>query len=171
MRDAVAADAAAIASFHTRIWQQTYRDLAPPEAIARLDVGHRLRQWERVLRDPPTQAAILAETCGAIAGLVSFGATDTPVYDGRAELSHLYVAPDHRGRGLGRQLLAMAHGRLMAAGFPGMGLAVVRGNHAARAFYAALGGIEAAAFADPGPLWKSDNLLVVWGATPPGPSQ
>lgn len=169
-RDASAADAPAIAAFHARIWHQTYRDLAPPAAIARLDAAHRLRQWAAALAEPPTQTVILAETAGQITGMVSFGPPGHPVFAGRGEVSHLYVDPAQRGRGLGARLLAQAHGRLIAAGFPGMALAVVRQNTGARAFYAALGGIEAAEFTDPGPLWKSDNLAVIWGPRPPGPS-
>ncbi|WP_323041096.1 GNAT family N-acetyltransferase [Gemmobacter sp.] len=170
-RDAGAADAPAVAEFHARIWHQTYRDLAPPVAIARLDVAHRLRQWAAALADPPSQTVILAETAGEIAGMVSFGAPGHAVFAGRGEVTHLYVDPAQRGLGLGGRLLARAHGRLLAAGYPGMALAVVRQNAGARAFYTALGGVEAAGFTDAGPLWKSDNLAVVWGATPPGPSR
>lgn len=169
-RDAVVADAPAVAAFHARIWHLTYHSIAPPEAVARLDQAHRLRQWAAALADPPTQTVILAEE-RAIVGMISFGAPGHPVFAGHGEVSHLYVDPAHRGSGLGRHLLALAHGRLIAAGFPGMALAVVRQNTSARAFYAASGGTEAAAFTDPGPLWPSDNLLVVWGATPPGPSR
>jgi len=49
-------------------------------------------------------------------------------------------------------------------GFAGAGLGVVAQNTAARTFYAAMGGREAGAYADPGPLWRSEMVLVVWDA-------
>lgn len=162
LRPALPADTAAVAAFHHRIWHQTYRDMAPPEARAQLDLDWRLAQWSGWLTRPAPFATLLAERDGAIAGLVSFGPTDHPAFAGRGEIGHLYVDAEQRGRGLGRQLLTQAIAQLRAAGFGGVGLAVVRDNHAARAFYAAAGGQEAGGFTDPGPLWRSDNLLVVW---------
>ena len=169
LREAGPADAGPIAAFHNRIWHETYGALAPPEAIAQLDEAHRLRQWARVLTLPPPQGAVLAMDGARIAGLVSFGPPDHPLQGTRGAIGHLYVDRAARGTGLGRRLLLLAHERLAAAGFPGAALAVVRGNLAARGFYAALGGTEAAGFTDPGPLWTSDNLLITWDFTPPDP--
>lgn len=162
LRPARPADAAAVAAFHLRIWQDTYREMAPPEARARLDLDWRLAQWQLWLDRPAPFGTTLALAGGAIAGLVSFGPSDHPVFAGRAEISHLYVDPAARNTGLGRRLLHHGRDQLRRAGFVGSGLAVVRDNHAARAFYAACGGREAGGFTDPGPLWRSDNVLVVW---------
>lgn len=162
LRAARPGDAAAIAAFHVRQWRATYRDLAPRAAWDALDEARRLRDWTATLSAPPPAGAFLACDGEAIAGLVSFGAPGHPVFGGRGEVKHLYVDAGWRGRGLGRRLLRRARAALAAAGFSGAGLAVVAGNHPARAFYRAAGGVEAAAFTDPGPLWKSDNILVVW---------
>lgn len=162
IRAAVPGDAPALAALHLAVWQATYRDLAPPEAFDRLDLSWRLAQWQRWLARPAPFGALLALGPEGPAGLVSFGPNDTPVFGGRGEIEHLYVAQGARGAGLGRQLLTLARDQLAAAGLPGTGLAVVRGNHAARAFYVRTGGHEATGFTDPGPLWRSDNILITW---------
>ena len=164
-RDAVAADVAAIAEFHVRQWRDTYRDLAPPLAHQTLDVAHRLNSWAATLALPPPSGVLLALEGSSIAGFVAFGPTQDAVFGGRGRISLLYVDAAQRGLGIGAQLLRMAQMRLQGAGFRGTALAVVRGNTAARAFYARMGGVEAAEFTDPGPIWASDNILVVWDQT------
>jgi ribosomal protein S18 acetylase RimI-like enzyme len=54
-------------------------------------------------------------------------------------LSYLWVAPDHRRRGLGKQLVADMLDRLRAAGVPRAWLWVLGGNLAARRLYEGLG--------------------------------
>ena len=46
--------------------------------------------------------------------------------------------------------------------YVGEALGVVVGNKPAMAFYEALGGRVAGTYIDPGPLWRSDNLIFVW---------
>ncbi|WP_170317669.1 GNAT family N-acetyltransferase [Paroceanicella profunda] len=169
LRTAGPADAADAAAFHVRIWRETYAALAPADAVAALDEARRLPQWQEALSGAdPRRGTLLAERDGAIVGLVSHGPPGSAVYGALGEVKHLYVCPSCRGSGLGRRLMAHAFRALAAAGYPGAGLAVVRGNAGARAFYRALGGREARAFTDPGPLWKSDNILVVWEPMPAG---
>jgi len=103
--------------------------------------------------------------------VVAFGPTDEPVLAGRGRISLLYVDAAQRGRGLGAHLLRLAQHRLHDAGFSATALAVVEGNTPARAFYARMGGTEAGAFTDAGPIWPSDNILVVWGQRPAAASQ
>jgi hypothetical protein len=43
-----------------------------------------------------------------------------------------------------------------------IGLGVVVGNDAAIVFYEALDGIQIGRYVDPGPIWRSDNLIYVW---------
>jgi ribosomal protein S18 acetylase RimI-like enzyme len=153
-----------VAEFHVAVWWRTYGDIAPPEALAALGVERRLTGWQERLQGPGTWMA--EDDAGTLLGLVSFGAPSDPVFGGRGEVKHLYVAEAARRQGLGERLLRLGWDRLAEAGFPGMGLAVVRQNAAALAFYGALGGREAGAFTDPGPLWRSDNLALVWDRAP-----
>jgi RimJ/RimL family protein N-acetyltransferase len=41
-------------------------------------------------------------------------------------------------------------------------LSVVKGNEQAMAFYEALGGRIAGEHIDPGPVWRSHNVMFVW---------
>lgn len=164
LRDAVAADAAALAAFHVRQWRVAYRDLAPPLAHQTLDEAHRLTSWTATLALPPPAGVLLAHQGDTLAGFVAFGPTTEPVFAGRGRISLLYVDASVQGRGLGARLLRAAQGRLHEAGFAATALAVVTGNTAARAFYARMGGVETAHYTDAGPIWPSDNMLVVWDA-------
>lgn len=161
VRHATPADAPALADLHVAVWRATYAGLAPPEAVARLDAAHRLRGWQAALADP-ARITLLAERDGAVIGLVSAGPPSDPVFGPRGEVKHLYVAAPARRLGLGRQLLNRARAALARAGFAGTGLGVVRENAAARAFYAAAAGVEVATYTDPGPLWRSEMVLVAW---------
>jgi ribosomal protein S18 acetylase RimI-like enzyme len=51
---------------------------------------------------------------------------------------------------------------LAERGYAALGLGVVVGNAPAIAFYEAQGGRRAGAYTDPGPLWRSHNLLYAW---------
>lgn len=165
-RTATLADAEPVARFHVAVWQETYRDMAPPEAIARLGVERRLAAWRDTLADPdPRRVTVIAQQDGQIVGLVSTGPTQAPLYAGRGEIKHLYVSADARRLGLGAALLTQGRDALAQAGFPGAALGVVRENARARAFYAAQGGREIGTFTDPGPLWRSDMILIAWART------
>lgn len=166
IRHATPADAEALARLHTRVWRETYRDLAPPTAFAALDEARRLPHWQAALARPAPYTAWLAEGPDGPTGLVSAGPPGDTAFGGRGEIRHLYVDPAAQGRGLGRALLRVAGAHLLAAGFPGFALAVVAGNAPARAFYARLGGAEGARFRDSGPLWRSENIVVGWDALP-----
>ena len=61
-------------------------------------------------------------------------------WDGhRGWLNYVAVAPDRRGRGLGRTLVRTAEARLAALGCPKVNLQVRSGNREALGFYRALG--------------------------------
>ena len=92
----------------------------------RADVGSVLRLWIEAAAEPThtddvdslcalvvhdPSALIVAEEEGSIVGSV------IAAWDGwRGSIYRLVVAPSHRRRGLGRQLLAQAEARLAAAG-------------------------------------------------------
>lgn len=61
-------------------------------------------------------------------------------YDGhRGWVNYLAVAPERRGEGLGRALMAEAERRLAALGCPKVNVQVRADNAAAHGFYARLG--------------------------------
>lgn len=99
----------------TRPWNDPYRDI------------------ERKLAVQP-ELFLIAVIDDAIVGTVMAG------YDGhRGWLYYLAADPDHRGRGIGRALVAEAEARLLALGCPKVQLMVRPDNAGARGFYEALG--------------------------------
>ena len=65
-------------------------------------------------------------------------------YDGhRGWVNYLAVAPDQRGLGLARQLMARIEAALIEAGCPKLNLQVRADNAAALGFYAKLGYVQA----------------------------
>ena len=163
IRSATIGDAQAIAVFHVKVWRQTYRDLAPADAHAVLDEHYRRRQWnEKLSSNDGNPLVLVAEIDGSIVGIGAAGAPSDPVFNGRGEIKFLYVDPRFQRRGIGRQLLARLATHLGRLRYPGAALSVVDGNDVAIAFYAALHGRPAGEYIDPGPVWRSRNIVMVW---------
>jgi ribosomal protein S18 acetylase RimI-like enzyme len=163
LRPASLADAEAIAALHAAVWHATYRDLATPAAIVALTEAHRLRQWRAALAaDVPQALTLVAETDRRVVGFVRGAPSTEPLFGGRCEIKYLYVDPAWARRGIGRLLLARIAQLLKAGGHQALALGVVDGNGAAIKFYEALGGRMIGRYTDPGPLWRSDNLVYAW---------
>jgi ribosomal protein S18 acetylase RimI-like enzyme len=161
IRFALPTDAAAIAPFHVAIWRETYRDLAPPAIFDAMDVSTRLARWQATLADP-SRATLIAEVDGTLAGFGLCGPPVDRIYGDRGEIKNLFVGRSFARRGIGQRLMGEMAATLAARGHTGLGLGVVVGNAPAIAFYEALGGRQAGAYTDPGPMWRSDNLFYVW---------
>ena len=167
-RRGVPEDAAALARLHDAVWRETYRHLATPEALRQLDEARRLPAWQDLLSGGPDRGVIVAVSDDRPAGVTGFGPSTHPAFGGRPEIRHLYVDPSVRRLGVGRELLRRTLGHLDAAGYPEAALSVVEQNEGARTFYAGLGGRETGRFTDPGPLWRSSNVAVVFSTAPGG---
>lgn len=163
LRSALPADAPAIARLHVAVWRETYRNLAPAIAYEALDETLRRRRWNEILAaTKPRQSALVAECAGGLAGFGLAGPAEDPAFGGRSEVKFLYVDLCFQRRGIGRAMLARLAQDMMAAGFPGIALGVVAGNDRAIAFYEGLGGRQVGNYIDPGPLWRSENLIYAW---------
>ena len=150
-------EARALAELHVSVWRETYASMAPPEALAALGISRRLPAWVAYLEEATRRVWVAVEN-NQILGLICGGHKTTR----EAEINHLYVHASAKQRGVGRALFDLALAQLAREGYTSLTLAVVEQNTAARAFYKALGGEETHRLRDPGPLWKSDNLLVKW---------
>lgn len=162
LRPATPADAAEVAALHLTIWRETYGELAPHEALEALDLPMRLRQWTGLLTRTDGTGATLALDDAGLAGFVTIGPAGYDQMGERGEVKHLYIAARARRSGLGTRLLSHGIEQLRAGGYPGAALVVVRQNAGARAFYTRMGGVETARFSDPGPLWRSENVMMTW---------
>ena len=163
IRTARPEDAPTLAALHVAVWRASYGDLAPQAAIDQLDGARRLPYWQATCAsEDPGVGAFVANDGDEALGVVSFGPARDPALVQGTEIKHLYVAGKAQGSGIGRALLDHAFDHLKGAGVAHVSLAVVAENAKARAFYARVGGQEVGAFTDPGPLWKSHNIVVSW---------
>ena len=159
IRPAEPSDADDLARLHVAVWRATYRDYASAEAVAALDEDRRRPYWTSLLGSgDANKGAHVAGQGDTILGVVSFGPSDHEIFGGRLEIKHFYVDPTAQGQGIGRRLL-----RAVLEQDSNVALAVVAQNEQARAFYRMMGGVEIGTFIDPGPLWRSDNIVLAWG--------
>jgi ribosomal protein S18 acetylase RimI-like enzyme len=120
----------------TRPWNDPYRDI------------------ERKLEVQP-ELFLVAHDGDVVVGTVMAG------YDGhRGWLYYLASAPERRGEGIARALVADAESRLVAMGCPKVQLMVRPENDLARGFYGALG-------YEPFDTWATGKRLIADG---PGPT-
>lgn len=84
----------------------------------------------------PGDGVFVAEVDGAIVG---FAQIEPPTWNGRAAISHLYVSPPHRGRGVGRALLDALAERARRKGARCLFVETQNVNYPAVQFYLAAG--------------------------------
>lgn len=157
-------DVGALAALHVSVWRATYGDYAPKVAYTLLDENARLPYWHDAITSQQNRAGVwVAENEEKILGVTSFGPSSHESFEGRTEIKHLYVAQEAQGKGIGRQLLFAVLDQCRDKKYPPVALAVVKQNHKARFFYRSTGGVEIGSFRDPGPLWRSENIVVAWG--------
>ncbi len=135
-RDATGADVAQIRDLQIASWRDAYRGLLPT-AFLEGEVETVLGARWAALPDRGWDVLVVYEG----ARLAGFASVDLDRGQG-AYVDNLHVADWARGRGVGRTLMAEAARRLLVLGVPMLWLTVMRENHAARAFYARIGGQE-----------------------------
>ena len=163
-RPADIGDAQAIADCHVKVWKHTYKELAPAEVHATLDERHRGEKWREKLGsdNDPDQLVLIAMCSDRIVGIGAAGRPSERIFSERGEIKYLYVDPDFKRRGIRRELLARLARHLKMRKYEAAALSVVKGNQSAIAFYEALEGRYLGDFIDPGPVWRSHNLVYVW---------
>lgn len=134
-------DAAAIARVHVEAWRSAYAGLIPDAVLVGMSQRNQAMQWARTLARPRRRETVLVAT-GRAESVVGFGscgpARATDARDA-GEVYTLYVAPDHHGAGIGRDLLAALFGALAEQGMRSAMLWVLSLNPS-RFFYEAMGG-------------------------------
>jgi [ribosomal protein S5]-alanine N-acetyltransferase len=111
VRDAVAADAEAVARVANASWRETYRDIFEPafidDFLARAYSVEALRGAIERSAASPTGHFLVAERDGAIVGYLQFGEGNRG-----PELFRVYADPEHYGTGVGSALLEELHRRI-----------------------------------------------------------
>ena len=138
-RPATLEDATDLAELYVSTRRIAYAPFYPAAALAAMSVREETERWRVRIADPAWQT-ILAIDPGdhTIAGFVHFGHNDT-MDATTGEIEFLYVATQHQGAGLGKQLIELAESGLAAMTFTTATLWVYEGNTPARAFYARRG--------------------------------
>jgi ribosomal protein S18 acetylase RimI-like enzyme len=144
VRDAVPADAEAIARVHIATWQAAYPHVFPEERLRALEEGRERRTtwWtETIEAYEPRAHTLVAVTDAGLVGFIDVRPTRDQDADSDriGELTAIYVDPEAWGTGAGRRLMAEALERLRASGFEAATLWVLEDNPRARRFYEAAG--------------------------------
>jgi ribosomal protein S18 acetylase RimI-like enzyme len=138
-------DAEAIADAHVRGWLAAYRGLVPDSVLDGLSVERRTAFWRDTITSETaavsTARTWVVEEAGKVRGFASTGAIrDQP--DGLAgagEIFAIYLAPEGRGRGLGRALFGHIVDDLRRRAFDPIVVWVFEANGDTRRFYEAAG--------------------------------
>lgn len=142
VRDAVPADALAVADAHVRSWQVGYAGLMAQKYLDRLRPEDRARGYHFEQMDPVNgpYTLVAVDDC-VVCGYVTLGRSREHDHDQFGEIWSLYVHPAHWGSGVGGALLAAACRQLHRAGYGSAYLWVLSTNVRARRFYARAGWI------------------------------
>lgn len=133
-------DAAAIARVHVASWNAAYRGILPDDILSRHDVGHRLDTRRRILRQTDGLHLVAHDTTfNDIVGFCDAGLARRPG-PWHGELYAIYLLPQSRYLGIGRQLFDHTLSWMRARHWPSMIVWVLENNPHARRFYEALGG-------------------------------
>ncbi len=159
IRRASPEDADRMAEIHVQAYDESYRDIAPPEIFEGLTFERRQAQWRGFFAAAnPAAPAHVAE---AGAGTVGF-CTGLAAASDIGWIKTLYLLRSAQRSGLGRALMAAVLDDLVTLGSRTVRLDVAEGNANAEGFYRALGGVPVSRQVDPGPIWKSVTLTFEW---------
>ena len=140
LRDAIPADADALAHILITANDHAFRGLVPDQCLEFTEAESAVN-WKRTLTEglDDGEFLIVAQaTTGEVVGYAMGGQHDDLVY--RGELRVIGVQPDYQGRGVGRRLVCEVARRLAdKQGIPSMRVSVLRINPN-RVFYERLGG-------------------------------
>ena len=131
LRAATVDDVAVMCDIHHRCWIVAFARLVEPATAVDDFEPDRNRGRFATWVAPGSAVSVTVATLSD--QVVGYAAVD------RNELVHLFVDPDHSGRGIGRRLLADAERRIFAAGHDTAELHTMFGNEPAIGLYVAAG--------------------------------
>jgi ribosomal protein S18 acetylase RimI-like enzyme len=159
IRTAEAADADLIAQLHARSWHTAYRGILSDEFLDGPLLADRLAVWRGRFAEVnrTDQMVLVDEQAGKMQGFACAFLDADP--DWGTLLDNLHVAPECKGQGLGRQLMADVANRLLKLDRARLHLWAFEQNHTARRFYERLGGIVTTSQAESAPDGREVNAV------------
>jgi len=139
LRDALPADAEAMADLNVRAWQAFFAGLVPQALIDGQRTEPRRHYWEEHLPSRPPERTWVAERGGRVVGLAHLGPSRDPDAPGTAELYGMYVEPEVVGTGVGKGLMTAAMDWFRAGAWTEAILWTLPGDHRAARFYRSWG--------------------------------
>jgi GNAT superfamily N-acetyltransferase len=144
IREARAADAAAIARVQVESWHTTFRGLLPEDFLAEITLERRVQRWAESLNDPERaeeECVFVAERdAGEVFGFASGGRERGGDAEFDGELYAIYLLESFQRRRVGRRLMLAVVERLVASGYRAMLVWALEVNDTGRRFYEKLGG-------------------------------
>jgi len=132
-----------MARVHIATWRTDYRGFAPDDYLADLSITDEQRVYEQIIGSPDSMAFVAENGARRVLGLSTCGPYRDEGYilDGSfsGELYNLYVVPDARKLGVGRDLVRAAAAGLISRGVRSTMLWTFDG-YASNSFYPRLGG-------------------------------
>lgn len=138
LRLATIEDAETIAAIHVRTWQTAYEGIVPAQFLASLSIQERTKLWRTAISEHHG-TVVLAGASQKEVGFISFGPSRDEDGTDKAEIYAIYVLPQFRHQGIGRELLDEAERRVEGQHFIAFTLWVLEKNAQARQFYEARG--------------------------------
>jgi ribosomal protein S18 acetylase RimI-like enzyme len=172
VRSATPDDADAIERIRTDTWRETYRGLMPDRVLDALGYdGARRRAGMAAMG--PDRFALVAEHDGYVVGFCLGGPARESDTAHPGEIYAIYVLPSHHGHGHGAALMRAGAREIMARGWRGMVIWVLRENQPSRDFYERMGGryladeqreIETVTVTESGYVWDDLSALAAAAA-------
>ncbi len=152
IRDAVLEDAPAMGRVTVETWLSTHHGQMPDSAwekrLEEWTPDASARSWARFLSKPPGGdharfvLLVAEDESGDPIALVFGTELEDDESGATAQINSLYVLAERQGQGIGQRLLQQAASELTSLAFSRLHIGVLSANHAARAFYEAMGGHE-----------------------------
>jgi L-amino acid N-acyltransferase YncA len=180
-------DADAIERIRTDTWRATYRGHMPDAVLDALGYDGSRRRG-RMSNMTPDLFALVAEHDGDVVGFCYGGPSRVVDAAHPGEIYAVYVLPTHQGHGHGSALMREGAREIVARGWRGMLVWVLRDNAPSRLFYERMGGrylrdrdtdreVEGATITESGYAWDDLRALAArapgrgrWGDPAGAPS-